>query len=127
MPRIGNYKAPVDEKLIGTRLRDIRRRRGVTQVELAKVAGIDQALVSEYERGTVRLHGAIVAAFAKALSVSADELLGIKDIKGTPSVEDRRVLRRMKRIEKLPERAKVALLRTIDTYVDGAEARRRSA
>jgi transcriptional regulator with XRE-family HTH domain len=110
----------VDEKTIARRLKQARKRRGRTQAELAQILGIDQTLVSAYERGTVRLHGAIVAAFAKVLRTSSDELLGLKEPRQN-GIFDRRFVRRLERIDKLPKRAKQALLKTIDTYLDGAE------
>lgn len=121
MPRVGKYIAPVDEKTIARRLKDLRKRRGKTQTELAAILGIDQTLVSAYERGAVRLHGAIVAAFAKALRTSTDQLLGLKEAKQDGVFSDRRFIRRLERIEKLPKRSKQALLKTIDTYLTGAE------
>jgi len=104
-------------------LKEIRKRRGKTQTELAKVLGIDQSLVSAYERGAVRPNGPILAALARLLRTSADEILGLKDIKEDGTVKDRRFIRRLERIEKLPKRAKQALLKTIDTFLDGAERR----
>lgn len=121
MPRVGRYIAPVDEKTIARRLKELRKRRGKTQTELATALGIDQTLVSAYERGAVRLHGAIVAAFAKALRTSTDQLLGLKEMKHDGLFSDRRFIRRLERIEKLPKRAKQALIKTIDTYLAGAE------
>jgi len=123
VPRVGSYIAPVDEKTIARRLRELRKRRGKTQAEMAAALGIDQTLVSAYERGAVRLHGAIVAAFAKALRASTDQILGLKELKQDGLFSDRRFIRRLERIEKLPKRAKQALLKTIDTYLDGAERR----
>ena len=123
MPRVGSYISPVDEKTIARRLKEIRKRRGKTQAELAGILGVDQTLVSAYERGVVRVHGAIVAAFAKALRISADEILGLKDMQKDGIFSDRRFIRRLEKIEKLPKRAKQALLKTIDTYLVGAEKR----
>lgn len=123
MPRIGNYVSPVDEKTIAKRLREIRTRRGKTQAELAEALGIDQTLVSAYERGAVRLHGAILAGFAKVLRTSADEILGLKELPKDGILSDRRFIRRLERVDKLPKRAKQALLKTIDTYLAGAERR----
>ena len=79
--------------------------------------------MSAYERGAVRVHGAIVAAFAKALRISADEILGLKDMQKDGIFSDRRFIRRLEKIEKLPKRAKQALLKTIDTYLVGVEKR----
>src|SRR5512135_2624593 len=102
LPRLGNYHAPVDEQTIARRLRELRKRRGLTQVELAGKVGIDQTLLSTYERGTVRIHGAMVAALAKALRTSTDELLGVKESKENGVIKDRRFLRRLERIDRLP-------------------------
>lgn len=123
MPRIGSYEGPVDEKTIGERLRDLRKQRGLTQNEVAEKLGIQQALLSAYELGQVRVHGVLVAAFAELFKVSADEILALKAPKSNGLIHDRRFLRRLERIEKLPKRAKQALLKTIDTYLAGAERR----
>ena len=117
MPRRGSYIAPVDEKTIARRLRELRKRRGLTQVELAGKVGIDQTLLSTYERGTVRIHGAMVAALAKAVRSSTDELLGMKEPKESGLIKDRRFLRRLEQIDKLPRRKKDALLTTIDAFL----------
>lgn len=117
MPRLGKYVAPVDEQTIARRVRELRKRRGLTQVELAGKVGIDQTLLSTYERGTVRLHGAMVAALAKALRTTTDELLGLKEPKENGLIKDRRFLRRLERIDRLPRRKKDALLTTIDAFL----------
>jgi transcriptional regulator with XRE-family HTH domain len=123
VPRVGKYVAPVEEKTIGKKLRELRRERGLTQVEVAEKLGIQQALLSAYELGQVRVHGALVAAFAVLFKASADQILGLKEIKGNGALHDRRFLRRLERIEKLPRRAKQTLLATIDTYLTGLEKR----
>lgn len=117
MPRLGKYDAPVDEQTIARRLRELRKRRGLTQVELAGKVGIDQTLLSTYERGTVRIHGAMVAALAKALRTTTDELLGVKESKENGAIKDRRFLRRLEQIDRLPRRKKDALLTTIDAFL----------
>jgi transcriptional regulator with XRE-family HTH domain len=114
---LGKYIAPVDEQTIARRIRDLRKRRGLTQVELAKLVGIDQTLLSTYERGTVRLHGAMVAALAKALRSTSDEILGLKEPKDSGPIKDRRFLRRLQQIDHLPRRKKDALLTTIDAFL----------
>ena len=107
----------MDEKTIGRRLRDLRTRRGLTQTQVAEKLGVPQVLVSEYELGKTRIHGALVAAFAKVLRASADEILALKDSKGNGLMEDRRFLRRLEQIDRLPKRKKDALLTTIDAFL----------
>ena len=74
-------------------------------------------MLSTYERGTVRIHGAMVAALAKALRTSTDELLGVKESKENGVMKDRRFLRRLEQIDRLPRRKKDALLTTIDAFL----------
>lgn len=117
MPRRRTYITPVDEKAIGRRLRELRQRRGLTQTELAEQLGIDQTLVSNYERGAARMHGALVAGFAKALKASADEVLGLKDSLA-PKQSNGRLLRRLQRIEELGTADQKAVLRYLDALLD---------
>jgi len=92
----------------------------MTQMELAEKLGIRQVLVSQYELGKVRVHGALIAAFAKALRTSADVILGVKESKENGLIKDRRFLRRLEQIDRLPRRKKDALLTTIDAFLKGS-------
>lgn len=114
MPRRKDYAAPNEEKLIGGRLREIRIGRGIQQKDLAQKLGMDQSVLSRYERGEMRLPSSLLAKLAKALRASADEILGLKDFKRGPVIRDQRFLKRLPAIDSLPERQKDALLTTID-------------
>lgn len=112
------------ERLIGTRITAIRKRQAMTQVELAAALGMDQSLLSRYERGALRLHGALVADLARVLHVTTDEILGLEASKTTGPLAERRVVRRIQDIERLPRRKKEILLSTIDSFLRGATASR---
>jgi y4mF family transcriptional regulator len=62
-----------DPSAVGAFVRNRRRGNGMTQVELAELAGVGTRLVSELERGkaTVRLDAvnAVLAVFGKQLGV----------------------------------------------------------
>lgn len=107
------------------RLSRLRKERGWTQVELAERLGISQTLISDYERGRLRLNADIVVRLANALEVTADELLQPTgrqhSLRRKPSL---RVLRRLEKIEKLPPHQQSTLLKTIDTFLRGAAASR---
>ena len=123
LPRIWKYHTPIDDETIGTRLREARKTRGLSQAEVAQKLGVHQSLVSEYELGTVRVPATVLAAFAQILGTSLDRLAGVKAAKENGAAHDRRFIRRLEKIEKLPKRAKQALLKTIDTYLVGVERR----
>ncbi len=103
---------------IGERIVRLRKEKGITQIELAAALGVTQPVVSDYERGEIRLHGELIIQLAKILGTSADELLGLeKQPKGSGPIRNRRLLRRVKEIEKLPRRDQEALLRTIEAFL----------
>jgi transcriptional regulator with XRE-family HTH domain len=67
----------VDEVTIGARLRTLRRWRGVTQAELAGLAGLSPSFLSMVETGQRSLdRRSHIAAVASALRVSETDLVG---------------------------------------------------
>lgn len=90
-------------------------------VELAERTGIIQGLISDYERGKLRLSAEMAVRFALALEVSTDELLGLKAGAKNAKKPSRRVLRRLEQIEALPLSKQSTLLKTIDTFLRGAQ------
>jgi transcriptional regulator with XRE-family HTH domain len=111
------YVAPVDEAAIGRRLRDLRKRQGMTQAELAAELGVNQTAVSDYEKGEVRIHAAMLAALAKVLKTSADEILGLQKAKQNGHAPDRRFLRRIEKLHRLSRRDQQSILGTIDAFL----------
>lgn len=105
---------------MGQRLARLRKERGWTQVELAERTGIVQTVLSDYERGKLRLNAEMIVRFATALDITTDELLQPKAaqiaLRHKPSL---RVLRRLERIERLPQHQQNTLLKTIDGFLKG--------
>jgi transcriptional regulator with XRE-family HTH domain len=65
---------------MGEKILVIRRRREMTQRELAKMAGLSTNTISRLEQGDLKdLGGQAIAKVARALEVSADFLLGLTD------------------------------------------------
>lgn len=106
---------------IGERIARIRKSKGLTQAELAEKIGIESFLVSDYERGRIRLYDQMLAHFAIALGVSADELLGTVQNKKQRAEVSLRLIKRIQSVEKLPETKQKALLTTIDAYLKANE------
>jgi len=114
--------SPEGTEAIGARLARIRKERGITQTELAERLGISQPIVSDYERGELRLHGELLLQLAQILDVSVDEILGLGEAKRPARAANRRFLRRLQEIDKLPRRDQEALLRTIDAFLSKGRA-----
>ena len=107
---------------IGSRVAVLRKQAGLTQQQLAQKVGIERTLLASYEVGNNRMYDEMLARIAIALSVSADEILGLKQNSKTDFVPSVRVMRRVKRIESLPEHKQRALLTTIDMALESSEA-----
>jgi transcriptional regulator with XRE-family HTH domain len=120
VPRRSQRSTASEAKAIGKRLRELRSVRGMTQAELAERVSLTQTLVSDYEIGRLRMHAGLVVALAKALKVSADELLGLKELEQNGLMKDRRFMRRLPKIDRLPKRDKQHLLGTIDAVLRGS-------
>lgn len=61
------------------RLRELRKAKGLTQVELAKQIGIGQSGYSDWERGVTKMDSGSAAKLAALFSVSVGYLLGTDD------------------------------------------------
>lgn len=117
-PAPAQLKALASEgESFGQRLARLRRERGFTQVELAERVGTIQAIVSDYERDKLRPYADVVVRFASVLGVSTDVVLGVTAAaKRSGASKNRRFLRRIELLSKLPKRDQDALLRTIDAF-----------
>jgi transcriptional regulator with XRE-family HTH domain len=111
----------------GARLRRLRTARALTQEELGNKTGLSKRMVAYYEIQGGTPSPAQVAQFAKALGVSADELVGTTarggDTADAPhGPTELRLWRRLRQIQKLPAAQRRAVLKVLD----GLLARERS-
>ncbi len=70
----------------GSRVAQLRKERGLTQVALARRAGISVSLLSKIEVGDRALTPAVAAAIARALQISLGELYGEAEVSQQQSV-----------------------------------------
>ena len=102
---------------MGEILAQLRVGAGFTQKELADKMGIGHTLVSDYERGRLRLHDDIIVKFAKALNTSADTILGLANQPTKNMNASLRIMRRVKQIEHLPDFKQKSILKTLDDLI----------
>ena len=102
---------------IADRVARFRKEKGITQGEMARLLGVSQPVVSDYEHGDLRLHGELIIQLSRILGASTDEILGLKSPKTSNTVKNRRFLRRLQQVDTLPKRDQEALLRTIDAFL----------
>jgi transcriptional regulator with XRE-family HTH domain len=64
---------------LGVRVRDLRKERGFTLEELARVSGVSRAMISKLERGEKNPTLVIAARLAEGLGVSLSRLAGVEE------------------------------------------------
>ena len=121
MPRPRKQPLPILETssdAIGRRLAKIRKSRGLTQIQLAERIGVNQYQISDYETGRLHLADEMIIRMAKALSASADSILGLDESSfETPSLK---LVKRLQKIENLPQNEQKVLLKNIDMFLKAA-------
>lgn len=60
---------------LGKEIRDLRRKRGLTQEQLAELADLSTPYVSHLERGSKKASMAVLVRLAESLGVTVDRLL----------------------------------------------------
>lgn len=61
---------------VGIKVRELRKKKGMTQAELSKKSGVAQQTVSNIESGRNEPSGTTIGMLASALGCTADELIG---------------------------------------------------
>ena len=81
-------------------------------------------MIAYYEGHSAQPPGALLVDLARALRVSADELLGLAPTTAKTSPKTARLLKRLQRIEELTPADQRAVLKLVDAMID---TRRRTA
>lgn len=102
----------------GQRLKRIRQSRALTQQELGDQVGVSQRVVAYYESDDSQPPGALLVELARALEVTADELLGMEQLREKVPVKKARIRRRLQQVEELPTADQKAVLKFVDALVE---------
>ena len=65
----------LDYVVIGKRIRELRKKKGMTQAALAKRSGVEPSNISHIERAATKLSLPTLVSIANVLGVSLDELV----------------------------------------------------
>ncbi len=121
--KVVEASVPAHDGGVAERLTKYRKLRGLTQTQLAEKVGVTRYLIAHCEKGRTHLTDELIVRLAVALRVTPDDLLGFSKttqaVDRPPSV---RLVRRMQRIAELTTVNQKAILRTIDSFLDGAES-----
>jgi transcriptional regulator with XRE-family HTH domain len=114
-----NRREPSEQTLrIAQRLAECRRKSGISQNQLAEQLGLTQSMLSRYENGERRIPSELLAEFAVAIGVSADDLLGLKSSrKNSQELSDdmKKLWKKFQQLSKLPENDQRSIIRIINS------------
>lgn len=68
---------------LSRKLKQLRKERGITQVDLAKMIGVERSSVGKYETGTMP-SAEVLTSIAEYFNVTTDYLLGVTDSQPSP-------------------------------------------
>jgi len=103
------------------RLAHLRKAAGYSQYTLADAMGISQRMIAHYENSNGNPPLYLLPKFAKALGVSADQLLGMKEVKEIKK-KDSRLWQRFSRVEQLPPDQRRKIVDLLDAFLKAGKA-----
>ena len=109
----------------GARLAKLRKDAGMSQAELARRLSLTQSLISRFEQGQRRMYDDMLAATAKILGVTPNDILGIgpcKPVKPEEASLSKRLALRLKLVEAMPRRAQETVIDMLDLAIKGNKA-----
>ena len=107
----------MDKRTMGDRIKEIRKKQGLTQDQLAEKVDITLEYISQIERGLKMPSMQVFIKLVDALNASADYLL--RDFVSTRNLYgDKQLAAKM---ERLSPKQRVALEALIDTYLEYLE------
>lgn len=105
------------EETFGRRLARLRKDAGYSQRSLAAEIGISNRMVAYYEAQTDHPPAHLLTPIADALGLTIDQLLGRAVISRRKAPQNERLIRQLRQVEKLPPRARTAVLEHIDALL----------
>ncbi len=98
--------------LFGDRLSEIRKKKKISQDDLAKKIGVHAPVIGRYERSEVKPSIEVAVKIAEALNVSLDYLVGSTDL-----MLEKGIVNRIQNIQKLSEEDKGHLFALMDAFL----------
>lgn len=72
---MGKHKSDIDYGVIGARVKELRKAKGLTQERLGELSGIEPSNISHIERGAAKLSLPTLISIANALEATLDEIV----------------------------------------------------
>jgi transcriptional regulator with XRE-family HTH domain len=100
------------------RLKELRKKKGVSQGELADLIEVHFTQVSRYERGETKPNAEAMSKLAKALDTTVDYLMsGTTDNLVQEAGLEKELISRFKQVQDLPAEEKRTVLSLLDAFI----------
>ncbi|HDP55566.1 MAG TPA: XRE family transcriptional regulator [Bacteroidetes bacterium] len=100
------------------RLKELRKRKGISQSELAELIEVHFTQVSRYERGETKPNAEAMTKLAKALDTTVDYLMnGTADDVVQDAGLEKELISRFKEVQSLDTEDKKTVLSLMDAYI----------
>lgn len=106
------------------RLKQIRMERKLTQTRIAELLGVSIRVYHRWENGDATPHLDTLVKIAEVLKVSADELLGIEELRDESRIHNHELHRLYSQVDSLSDDAQQALIVVLDGLVKRASVQR---
>jgi transcriptional regulator with XRE-family HTH domain len=109
---------------LGSRLIALRKKEGLTQMELAQKIDISHTQVTRYENKGVQPPADVLRKIADVFGVSIDYLVnGTAEEKAQTALTDAELIRQFKEVEQLPDNEKKTILNVLAAYTRDFKAK----
>ena len=106
------------DKTFAERLKELRKKKGFSQAQLAEMINVHFAQVSRYERGETKPNAEAMTKLAQALDTTTDYLMNgtVGDIIESAGL-DKEIIARFKEVQQLDTAEKKVVLSLLDAFI----------
>lgn len=101
---------------LGARIAQLRKKQGVTQVQLAETLGVSQQTITAYEVGRRRIQVSTLPVIAQALGITVEALVA-EDTKPAKRGPAPKLQQQLERLQALPKAKQRFVMQMLDTVL----------
>lgn len=107
---------------LGKRILELRKKKNLSQTDLANAADISYAQIGRYETKNTQPPAEVLKKIADALDTTVDYLInGDTDEKAKSALKDTELLQQFKAVEQMNEADRTVIKRLIDAFITKAK------
>lgn len=107
---------------LGKRILELRKKKNLSQTDLAKAADVSYAQIGRYETKNTQPPAEVLKKIADALDTTIDYLInGDTDEKAKSALKDSELLQQFKAVEQMNDTDRAVIKRLIDAFITKAK------